>query len=287
MLAYKGHRISDFNEIVGTIFHGDIKEAPFDQLMEEILGQIKKFSKIHTASRIMEERLQAWGVPPDILTRIPLGVDLEHFRPTGNEEKAKLRNEMGIPQDAYVIGSFQKDGSGWGEGLEPKAIKGPDVLLKVIERLQKNYPIFVLLSAPARGYVKRGLEALKTPYRHIFEKDYRRIPRMFNAIDVYLLTSREEGGPEGVLESMASGVPFVGTSVGLVPDVVTHGKDGLLAASEDVNGLVEHVARLWEDPELGIQLKKKGLQTIKAYDWPLIADRYHQEIYAPLIARLT
>ena len=39
------------------------------------------------------------------------------------------RRVLGLPASAFVVGSFQKDGVGWGEGLEPKLIKGPDVLL--------------------------------------------------------------------------------------------------------------------------------------------------------------
>ena len=45
-------------------------------------------------------------------------------------------------------------GVGWGDGLEPKLIKGPDVLLQTVALLRQRIPeLFVLLSGPARGYV--------------------------------------------------------------------------------------------------------------------------------------
>ncbi len=49
-------------------------------------------------------------------------------RPTST---ALAREAFDIPESAFVVGSFQKDGVGWGDGLEPKLIKGPDVLLAV------------------------------------------------------------------------------------------------------------------------------------------------------------
>ena len=45
----------------------------------------------------------------------------------------KDKHNLGIPEDYTVIGSFQKDGKGWGEGLKPKLIKGPDILLKQLD----------------------------------------------------------------------------------------------------------------------------------------------------------
>ena len=109
-----------------------------------------------------------------------------------------------------VIGSFQKDGKGWGEGNEPKLIKGPDVLL----------------TGPARGYVKTGLESLKIPCKHLYLQDYREIGKYYQALDAYLVTSREEGGPKGVLESMASGIPLISTRVGQAQDLVKQGING-------------------------------------------------------------
>ena len=50
----------------------------------------------------------------------------------------RARTRLGLPGSAFVVGSFQKDGVGWGEGLEPKLIKGPDVLLAVAERSRRD-----------------------------------------------------------------------------------------------------------------------------------------------------
>src|SRR5207302_1866793 len=95
-----------------------------------------------------------------------LGVYTVRFRPRDPESRVAARRELGLPESAFVVGSFQKDGVGWGDGLQPKLIKGPDVLLDVAERLRREVPeLVVLLTGPARGYVEAGLERLGVPCR--------------------------------------------------------------------------------------------------------------------------
>lgn len=283
-LSYFSGRHGKDNKIISTIFHGLKDDDQFQSALERMLSNLNSFARVHTASRMMEQRLLTWGVPRKKLIRIPLGVDLQRFGPSPAEMRAKRRKELGIPANAVCIGSFQKDGQGMGLGLEPKRIKGPDVFVKTIEKVAKHYPVFVLLSAPARGFVKRGLDDLGVPYRHVLLKDFHDVPSLYAALDLYLIASREEGGPAGVLEALASGIPLVTTKVGLAPDVVTHGEDGLLAEIEDADGLAEQVARLIDEPELRVKVARRGLETVKPYDWTNIAARYYREIYAPLMA---
>lgn len=284
-LASIGSRRNRYNTIVATIFHGS-RTSEFPELarsVERFVEHADVPARIVTACGIMEERLIGWGISSDKVVRIPLGVDLTRFKPVSQEVRLACRRRMGIPDDAICIGSFQKDGNGWEKGLTPKLIKGPDIFLRVIERLHKQYKLYVLLTAPARGYVKQGLEALGVPYRHEILSDYRAIAQMYHCLDLYLMASREEGGPKAVLESLASGVPLVSTSVGMAPDLIEHGHNGFLADSEDVDTLAEHLSLLIEQPELRRQVVANGLISIKPYDWRLIAARYYQELYYPLL----
>ncbi len=69
--------------------------------------------------------------------------------------------------------------------------------------------------------------------------------RAYEAIDLCIVASRDEGGPRAVLESMAIGVPLVTTRVGQAADLVRHEENGWMVEVEDVDGLVawgHHVA---------------------------------------------
>jgi len=273
------------NRVVFTWFHGsDADPNPDNQRMIRALPEcVPRVEKVVTSSSIGKERLLGWGVSQSKIALIPLGVDLRCFRLATVAQRRSWRERLEVPEGAICIGSFQKDGNGWGEGLEPKLVKGPDIFLEAVRRLAECYPLFVLLTGPARGYVKRGLETLGLPYRHDYLRNYEDIVPYYHCLDLYLVTSRDEGGPEAVLESMATGVPVVSTRVGMAADLVHSGDNGYLVEVEDVDGLVAAAAQLIEHPWLRQQCIANGLATVQAYDWSDIAWQYYECVYKPLL----
>jgi glycosyltransferase involved in cell wall biosynthesis len=79
---------------------------------------------------------------------------------------------------------------------------------------------------------------MSVPYRHIYLDAYPNIGKLYRALDLYLVSSRQEGGPKAILESMASGIPIISTRVGQASDLIIHGQNGWLADIEDVSALV-------------------------------------------------
>ena len=65
-------------------------------------------------------------------------------------------------------------------------------------------------------------------------------------MDLYLVTSREEGGPRMILESMACGIPLVSTKVGQAADLIKHGWNGWLADIGDYEGIAHQVKNVLE-----------------------------------------
>jgi glycosyltransferase involved in cell wall biosynthesis len=219
----------------------------FDACFETMRMRHAEIDRIQVTNREMEALVRSTGIAPEKVHRIPIGIDVEAFRPRNDASRAASRARFDLPDSAFVVGSFQKDGVGWGDGLEPKLIKGPDVLLAVAERVAEQVPeLHVLLTGPARGYVRGGLDRLGIPYRHALLPDVDAVAEVYPGIDVCLVASRDEGGPRAVLESMATRVPLVTTRVGQAADLVRHGENGWMVEPEDVDGLVAwtaHVAR--------------------------------------------
>ncbi len=214
----------------------------------------------------MENFILGSGIAKEKVYRIPLAVDIELFNKYSMANRIDLRNKLGIPENAFVIGSFQKDGVGWDDGGEPKLIKGPDVFLEVIKKVateRKN--IWVFLTGPARGYVKNGLKRMNIPFVHNYVDDYRKIGELYNLLDLYLITSREEGGPMALLESMASGVPIVTTRVGQAIDIVKHKVNGLVCDIEDVDSLYENVVLVINDKNMRELLIANGRKSAEEY----------------------
>ncbi len=181
------------------------------------------------------------------------------------------------------IGSFQKDGVGWGDGLEPKLIKGPDALCDVLEVLAQEFPIYILLTGPARGYVKKRLTEAKIPFAHYYLKNYPDIVKYYQALDLYIVASRVEGGPKAILECMACGIPLVTTDVGLASDIITSdnkiAKIAKTGGVEEIVGLSEALINGNYDSNEVKAIADKAI----AYDWSNIAKMYYEEMYQRLI----
>jgi glycosyltransferase involved in cell wall biosynthesis len=210
----------------------------FDEAFEALRRNPWRLARIQVTHSEMHELVLSAGIDASRVFRIPIGIDIEHFPLREAASRERARSELGLPQAAFVAGSFQKDGVGWGEGLEPKLVKGPDVLLSALELLGRAVPeLHVLLTGPARGYVRKGLERLGIPYCHVRAESRSALAAAYRALDVYLVTSRQEGGPKAVLESLASGVPHVTTRVGQAQDHVVPGHHGWLADVGDAEGI--------------------------------------------------
>ena len=260
------------NKIIVTWFH----VVPNEDRYELVKDAVKHVDAWHTSSKVTQNKMIELGIPKEKIILIPLGVDFDYFN-TSNKKHSK--ENLIIPANKIVIGYFQKDGSGWGNGNEPKLIKGPDIFCDVVERLSQTYDIFILLTGPARGYVKSFLRNKNIAYCHEYLKDPNQVANYYKASDLYLITSREEGGPKSILESMACGVPLVSTKVGMAEDIIIDGKNGYLVDIEDVDTIYNRACTLIENQELSLKFINSGLKTVKEYDWVNIANQYYEKIY--------
>lgn len=129
-----------------------------------------------------------------------------------------------LPEDAFVIGSFQRDtlgnSIGTGEFL-PKLEKGPDIFCDYIERVAATTPnLHVLLAGWRRQYVINRLNAANIPFTFIELRGHGIMQPMYRALDLYVVSSRCEGGPQALLEAGYFNVPTITTPVGIAEQVL-------------------------------------------------------------------
>ncbi|HUA23865.1 MAG TPA: glycosyltransferase family 4 protein [Steroidobacteraceae bacterium] len=79
---------------------------------------------------------------------------------------------------------------------------------------------------------------------------------------LFVLPSFVEGMPMALLEAMSFGLPVIATPVGGVPEILTHGHDGLLVPPGDIAALAAAIARLTSDPELRQRLGRAARDTV-------------------------
>jgi glycosyltransferase involved in cell wall biosynthesis len=238
----------------------------FDRAYETLHASPARFAAIQVTHAEMRELVVAAGVEPASVHVIRIGIDLEHFPLVDAGRRTTSREALGVPQGAFVAGSFQKDGVGWEDGLEPKLVKGPDVLVAALERVAAEVDdLHVLLTGPARGYVRRELDRIGIPHTHVLARDRAELACAYHALDVYVVASRQEGGPKGVLESMASGVPLVTTRVGQAQEIAVDGQNALVVDVDDADAIAHAVARIRGDRALTASLVATGRATVECY----------------------
>ncbi|MBF0267993.1 MAG: glycosyltransferase family 4 protein [Alphaproteobacteria bacterium] len=283
----RGGGLHPSNRAVVFSLHGQPDDSP--GLAEEIssfVGSLRRISLVATCNETLRLRLLQWGIPKDKLAIIPHAVDCSLLRPCDNKHRQTIRQELGIPHDSFCIGSFQKDGEGWEAGMVPKLVKGPDLFLATIENVAKRVPLFVLLTGPARGYVKAGLDRIGVPYRHVMVERYEDIVPCHQAIDLYLVSSRDEGGPLASLEALACATPVVSTPVGMLKDLIRNNFDGVIAESFDPLELSGIVIALYEAPEERKRIGNRGRDLALTIDLVPVARQWWEKVYAPQLMAL-
>ncbi len=273
--------LSKKNKYIVNFYHGKYEDGnDVKQHIDEFLKSIPYIHYVLTSSTLIKKRLIKWGIPKKKIVLIPIGVNTEIFKPSSLKNKIKFRKKLGFLDDEFVIGSFQKDGVGWSSGLEPKFIKGPDILVEVLKILSKKIKIKVLLTGPARGFVKNKLDLNNIPYSHVYLNTQESISDYYKALDLYVVTSREEGGPKGILEGLSSGIPVASTDVGMARDLIKNNKNGILLDSYEPEKIAKQILSFINSKQkLNINDMRKS---IYKSDWEEVAKDHYTKMYKPL-----
>ncbi len=186
---------------------------------------------------------------------VPNGIDCGAF--AARSASSETRRELGIPEDAVVVCSVGR----------LNEIKRYDLLLQALAAVRRYFPtIRVLLvgDGPARAELT-GLTTALGLSGCVHFAGYQAEPqRFFRAMDIFALTSRMEGLPLAILEAWAAGLPVIATAVGGVPDLIDHGRNGLLIPSGDVSALVAALEELVADGVHAAALGQEGQTCVRA-----------------------
>lgn len=177
-------------------------------------------------------------VPPRLLRVIPNGIPLTDFDPRmAPGDRTRIRAELGIPQDAFVVGTVGRLASEKNQLL---------LLAATAPMLGEKFHVVLVGDGPEREVLEKEAAA-HAPFVHVVgvRSD---IPALLASFDVFALTSKTEGLPLVIPEAMAAGLPVVATAVGGVPGIVPPSV-GILAHAGDRNELERAFRQMAGDAE--------------------------------------
>jgi len=177
-----------------------------------------------TVGRDLQAKIAALGIPPEKIRVGYRGVDTLHFHPG---DRATARQRLGLPQDGRL--------ALWVGRMEH--VKGLDTLLEACEIL-KTMGVAFSLALVGSGLLEPVLRkqctalGVQEQVRFVGSVLHKDLPDWYRAANATVLPSLSEGVPNVLLESIATGIPFVASDVGGIPEIATEGVDRLVPPAD-------------------------------------------------------
>jgi glycosyltransferase involved in cell wall biosynthesis len=205
----------------------------------------------------IEERISR----PERLSQIGNGIPLDRFDPSrfSSEERRAIRSELGLSKDHVVIGMVGRlvAEKGYREAFEAARL--------VRERVPNVRFLFVGRFEPKADAIqkeeldKHGIADIAQFLGHRDD-----VPRLYAAMDLFILPSHREGFPRSVMEAAAMALPSVVTDIRGCRQTVEDGTTGLMVPLRDPQRLADAIAELATDPgkrtRMGNAAREKALR---------------------------
>jgi glycosyltransferase involved in cell wall biosynthesis len=232
--------------IVVHTFHGHVLRGYFGRIATFGFRTLERWlartttALVAVSPEVRDDLVALHVAPAAKFTIVRLGIDLGRRVDNDDAQRRETRRQMGLREDAYVVG--------WVGRMT--AVKRTDFVVRTLAKLVADgVDAYVVLvgDGPDRDGLERYAHELGVIKRCLFLGYQEDVARFYDAIDVLVLPSINEGTPVSVIESLAASRPAVATRVGGVPDVVRDGVDGLLVDTDDVDALADRLAELAHD----------------------------------------
>jgi glycosyltransferase involved in cell wall biosynthesis len=237
----------------------------FLRIFEEKM--LERANKIIAVSHFTKrELLEYYKVPEKKIRVIHNGVDVNKFKPA--QDKRKVKEELGFNPDDLTILSVGR----------LYARKGLFTLIEsmpaVVERF-KNAKF--IISGKGQSDEMRKLlahaEKIGVKGSIIFTGYYpdKKLPKLYQAADVFAFSTFYEHHPFAVLEALSTGLPVVTTNVGGIPETIESGKNGFLVEPFNPKQFADRILYLLEHPAEAAEMGLLARQTIlERFDWRIV-----------------
>jgi glycosyltransferase involved in cell wall biosynthesis len=198
------------------------------------------------------------------------------YIPSAVSSRLDIRAELGLPPESLIVGT----------AAILRVEKALNVMIEAHARVVREFTDAHLVIAgegDCRAELERQVAELGIGNRVHFLGHRPDVDSILSTIDVGALSSDWEGMPLFVFECMAAGTALVATAVGGVPEIVEHGRTGLLVPPRDPAALAAALTELLVDPRRRAQLADAASERINEFTIESVAGRF-VDLYEELVA---
>lgn len=249
LILKRFHKMRLVTTLHGWVHHTG--KTPLYYMIDRLT--LRHYEKVICVSEDLMAACRKAGVPASRCELLENGIELGDY--SRSQTPAEARRQMGFP-DGFTIGAAGR----------LSAEKGFDLLIRAVGQLIRNGRDVRLIIA-GEG-VER--EALARLIGELGLQDRVRMPgyqsdlrSIYEAMDVYALSSLREGLPNVLLEAMAMRTPVISTAVNGIPRLITGGESGELVEAGSVSALVEGLEKLIADENLRNRYATAARKTVE------------------------
>jgi glycosyltransferase involved in cell wall biosynthesis len=258
--------------IVKMSMHGtdDPETTRRRRLGKLLLHSLQSTDAVVSISSELTAAYRKSGLPPGHLMEIPNGADTTRFRPSSQDERAAIRDRLGLPRNALITvftGAVQRR-------------KGVDTLLRAWKPVSEKHPEALLILVGPVDEMEQDAEkelttALKTS-EHTTAVGFREnVEDYLRASDVFVLPSRMEGLSNSLIEAMACGLPAIAGNISGNTNLIDHGANGYTFETGDTDELARRIEELFDNPETRERMGRLGRAKAESeYSIKRTADMY-------------
>ncbi|MCL2134117.1 MAG: glycosyltransferase family 4 protein [Candidatus Bathyarchaeota archaeon] len=237
------------------------------------VGMIKRANRVIAVSDFTRKELKKYyNIPENRIRVVHNGVNTHKFQPA--ENKQKIKTELGLnPEDTIILSVGRL-----------YARKGLFTLIEAMPAVVKQFKhVKFVISGKGQSDEMAKLDAhakrLGVKDNIIFTGYYpdQKLPKLYQAADVFAFSTFYEHHPFAVLEALSTGLPVVTTTVGGIAETIETGKNGLLVRPSDSkqfsDALLYLLEHQMEASEMGLNARKI---IVEQYDWSVLVKKTMQ-----------
>lgn len=212
---------------------------------------LRLFDRVIVVSEAIRQELLAAGLPAERVVTVRLGLDVAWFE----ENRGTLEELKEDRRDGPIVAIIGR--------LDPQ--KRQDDFLRAARKVRDERPearFHLIGDGPSRVELERLAATLGLGNSVMFAGHQSAVAAWVEQSDVIVLASLREGLPSVLLEALALARPVVATSVGGVPEVVTHGETGLLVPPRDPEQLAGAILWMLDHPAEAAEMGRRGRERV-------------------------
>ncbi|MEY3561373.1 MAG: hypothetical protein RL068_525 [Actinomycetota bacterium] len=251
-------------KLIVTTHGGDIYALNSPLIKRLKIWVLQRASKVSTVNSQMKQQLQAWGIAPEKIAVLPMGVDLQGAKSVVSKRK---------PNQLALVGRLVEK-------------KGIEFLLEALRMGQGKLPQDLHLVIAGDGPSRKALEAKAKglPVTFLGKQTQVQVRQLFSESAIALLPSvtaqsgDQEGLPVTMLEAAAAGCCIIASDLPGINEVIRNRETGLLTEQGNADSILEALITALGDPDLVAKCAKNVQLEVARFDHAAVGASYNKLI---------